>query len=340
MPTKLHSAVKTLKMSTSSVSIVSKTVVEISCLTILTIPMLYVHMIADSYKPFHRGFFCDDQNLKHPYIDKQTVPMEMCFFIWAGLIIFFVLLVELLRIKSREQRPLPIYGLNIPWLLIELYRQMGFMTVGAMACFLFTDMSKFTIGRLRPHFLSICKPDYGSVCKDGMYQQFVVGNETEICQGLSSDTSEKMLREARLSFMSGHASFSFYCSTFLIIYLQARLNKISESSSGQGNVAKVLKVLRPFIQFGIFILAFWIALTRISDYFHHPLDVAMGAVVGISFAIVTLAVADIFRKQTAFWKVNAKEYEKQTARDKKKSNNSERKTIKDFVINNYEFNTA
>ena len=99
-------------------------------------------------------------------------------------------------------------------------------------------------------------------------------------------------------------------------------------------------MLRPFIQFGIFILAFWIALTRISDYFHHPLDVAMGAVVGISFAIVTLAVADIFRKQTAFWKVNAKEYEKQTARDKKKSNNSERKTIKDCVINNYEFNIA
>eukprot|EP00091_Calanus_sinicus_P016475 TRINITY_DN35853_c0_g1_i1.p1 TRINITY_DN35853_c0_g1~~TRINITY_DN35853_c0_g1_i1.p1 ORF type:complete len:107 (+),score=26.52 TRINITY_DN35853_c0_g1_i1:616-936(+) len=106
-----------------------------------------------------------------------------------------------------------------------------------------------------------------------------------------------MLKEARLSFMSGHASFSFYCATFLIIYLQARLNKVPESSPGQVTIAKVLKVVRPFIQFGIFILAFWIALTRISDYFHHPLDIAMGSMAGISFSILTLAGADIFKNK-------------------------------------------
>jgi hypothetical protein len=61
----------------SSLGIVSKSVLEISCLTILFIPMLYVHMIADSYKPFQGGLFCGDQNLKHPYVDKQTVPMEV-----------------------------------------------------------------------------------------------------------------------------------------------------------------------------------------------------------------------------------------------------------------------
>jgi membrane-associated phospholipid phosphatase len=39
---------------------------------------------------------------------------------------------------------------------------------------------------------------------------------------------------------------------------------------------RVLKILRPVIQFGLFSLAFWIALTRISDYFHHPTDVVAG----------------------------------------------------------------
>jgi membrane-associated phospholipid phosphatase len=34
----------------------------------------------------------------------------------------------------------------------------------------------------------------------------------------------KMVREARKSFVSGHASYSFYCATFLVIYLQTRLN--------------------------------------------------------------------------------------------------------------------
>ena len=329
-----------MSSTTTSLGIVSKSVMEISCLTILFIPMLYVHMIADSYKPFQRGFFCDDQNLKHPFVDKQTVPMEVCFLIWAGLIIFFVFLVEWLRIRARPQKPLNIYGCSIPWLVIELYRQMGFMTVGATACFLFTDLSKFTIGRLRPHFLSICQPDYSSVCKGegGLYQLFVMGNETDICLGLDGNTTVKMLKEARLSFMSGHASFSFYCATFLIIYLQARLNKIVESSPGQVSIAKVLKVFRPFIQFGIFILAFWIALTRISDYFHHPLDIATGSTVGICFAIGTLAGSDIFKKQTAFWKVNAKEYEKQAA--KCKGTRNEKMTIKDYVVNRYEFDTA
>ena len=327
-------------MSSSSLEIVSKSVLEISCLTILTIPMLYVHIISDSYQPFQRGFFCDDQNLKHPYLDKQTVPMEMCFFIWAMLIIFFVVFVEILRLRTRVQKPLSVYGRNIPWLLIELYRQMGFLILGGTACFLFTDLSKFTIGRLRPHFLSLCQPDYATVCKEEgeLYQHFVTEDQVEVCQGLGGEISEKMLREARLSFMSGHASFSFYSATFLIIYLQARLNKIVESSSGHITIAKVLKLLRPFIQFGIFMLAFWIALTRISDYFHHPLDVIMGSVVGICFAILTLAAADIFRRQTAFWKVNAEEYEKQTTQHEDTEN--KKKTIKDFVVNTYEFGTA
>ena len=327
------------KMPPSSIQIVSKTALEMFCLTILAIPMLYVHMIADHYTPFHRGFFCDDQNLKHPYIADQTVPMELCFIIWAVLIIFFVFLVEFLRVKSREQKPLPIFGHNFPWLIIELYRHMGYMTVGATTCFLFTDMSKFTIGRLRPHFLSICQPDYTRVCKEenGLYEKFVTENETEICQGTAT---AKMLKEARLSFMSGHSSFSFYCATFLIIYLQARLNKIPETSCYIGYTAKVLKVLRPFIQFGVFILAFWISLTRISDYFHHPLDVTVGALVGIGFAIVTLVVADVFTKQTAFWKFTGKELEKKTTEDKEKLNNKQSENIKDYVINDYEFNTA
>ena len=65
-----------------------------------------------------------------------------------------------------------------------------------------------------------------------------------------------------------------------------------------------MKILRPFIQFAIIILAFWISLTRISDYFHHPFDVVTGALVGISFALITLTVAaDIFNKRSAFGKM-------------------------------------
>ena len=51
------------------------------------------------------------------------------------------------------------------------------------------------------------------------------------------------------------------------------------------------------------ILAFRISLTRISDYFHHPMDVVTGAIVGIGFAGMTLLViADVFNRKSSFWK--------------------------------------
>ena len=143
----------------------------------------------------------------------------------------------------------------------------------------------------------------------------------------------------RLSFLSGHSSFSFYCATYLIVYLQARLSNFPLSADNQAlttiyrmlkvrlgakfGFSSFLQVFRPFLQFGMISLAFWISLTRylvwrlllsllsvislsfsrISDYYHHPYDVVTGALVGITFASSTLLVmADVFNKRSAFWK--------------------------------------
>merc|ERR1712173_525776 len=73
---------------------------------------------------------------------------------------------------------------------------------------------------------------------------------------------------------------------------------------------RTLKILRPFIQFAMITLAFWISLTRISDYFHHPFDVVTGAMVGTVFASITLIVcADLFNKRSAFWRSMDRGYE-------------------------------
>ena len=52
-----------------------KTAVEILVLVILAIPGLYFHVIVDDFPAFHRGFFCDDRTLMHPFIkaaDQQV----------------------------------------------------------------------------------------------------------------------------------------------------------------------------------------------------------------------------------------------------------------------------
>ena len=88
---------------------------------------------------------------------------------------------------------------SISWLLVEMYRFAGFCLFGAIATNAFTDMSKFTIGRLRPHFLTICKPDFGRrnmsfpyfvnttcECENG-YLKFV---EIENCPGVNQTLSK------------------------------------------------------------------------------------------------------------------------------------------------------
>ena len=156
-------------------------------------------------------------------------------------------------------------------------------------------MTKISVGRLRPHFLTICKPDYSKpgLCKDEWgFQKFVDGEDEEICLGLEANggnTTTAMLYEARLSFVSGHSSLSFFSATFLIIYLQARLSNFPQVESIYiRTFYKVTKVVRPIVQFSLASLALWISLTRISDYFHHPVDVAAGGLIGILFACITL----------------------------------------------------
>ena len=55
-----------------------------------------------------------------------------------------------------------------------------------LSCLLFTEMAKYTIGRLRPHFLSVCDPELtDQLCKDSQgYMKFVeLDNEELICRG-------------------------------------------------------------------------------------------------------------------------------------------------------------
>lgn len=150
-----------------------------------------------------------------------------------------------------------------------------------------------------------------SVCKDKFgYEKFVLPPHN--CPGLPGDANlQHTINEAKKSFLSGHSSFSFYCATFLVIYLHARL---SQERTTRGAIRKrdgtrclqaifkALKFLQPFLQFLIYALAIYIALTRISDYRHHPFDVVTGIIVGNLFAfLILLFMVDLFRRPRSFY---------------------------------------
>ena len=148
---------------------------------------------------------------------KETISTSECFAIWAGIFIIIVGIVESFSFvvfrPSSEETDLSTN--KIPVLVMELYRIFAYFLMGGIFNVLIVEMSKYTVGRLRPHFFELCEPQCnGSPC----------------CQGSNSSTLHKYIeiyecknpsevREARVSFLSGHSSFSFYRCEILMIFL-------------------------------------------------------------------------------------------------------------------------
>ena len=55
------------------------------------------------FELFHRGFFCDDESLKQPYTEQQTVTSIKAALIWTGCFATIIILVELLRSLAERQ---------------------------------------------------------------------------------------------------------------------------------------------------------------------------------------------------------------------------------------------
>ena len=294
----------------STGTLVTRVVIEVVSLLLLSYPMLHIYVfLRGNVEPYKRGFFCDDENLKHPQLEEEITVGE-CVLIWTLIVLVVVPSVELIyfaiyafdhwneEMERRRMRWLA----RVPWVALELYRVLGYFGCGALATLLTTELAKYKVGRLRPYFLTACNPDLSpDLCKDDNgYHVFV----TEyVCRG---DPGE--VREAMKSFLSGHASFSFYCATFLIMYLQARLSRKKTAGCRKRpgrlwtrRVFRFGRILKPVLQLGSFMLAFYIALTRISDYKHHPTDIIAGILVGVTFAVlISSFVLDLFKKPRSF----------------------------------------
>ena len=154
--------------------------------------------------PYRRGFYCDDDSINKPY-KKSTVPSSVMYPVGFALAYSVFFVTELYRFRLSKQSesfegvclcklgPFKLNSLHIT--LWNLFVSFAF---GALSTILLTDVGKYTIGRLRPHFLSICQPNPAVLAN--CTHKYIMG---DICTG-----DPAFLREGRLSFPSGHASFS------------------------------------------------------------------------------------------------------------------------------------
>ncbi|XP_064476569.1 putative phosphatidate phosphatase isoform X2 [Ornithodoros turicata] len=255
------------------------------CIAIVGIPIL-IYFVAGT--PFKRGFFCNDESLMYPF-RESTITSAMLYS--YGLLIpsCFFFVVEFLRVRTKVPETLRLSSRYlgrwpVPASVQVLYQVFGSFFFGACVSQLITDIAKYSIGRLRPHFFDLCKPsNLDLLCGNNRHayiEDFTCG----------SGASPRLLKEVRLSFLSGHSSFSAYTMFFAVLYLQARV-------TWRGGA---VRIGRAVVQTSLVCLAWYTALSRVSDYKHHWSDVLAGALQGYIVAIlIVFGTSPLFNRQRA-----------------------------------------
>ncbi|CAB1332046.1 unnamed protein product [Coregonus sp. 'balchen'] len=227
------------------------------------LPFLIIE--SSTIRPYQRGFYCSDESIRYPYKNGDTISdAVLCA---AGILIAILSIVmgECYRIHQRMEGSKSFIG--NPY-VSSLYKQVGVFIFGCAISQSFTDIAKVSVGRMRPHFLDVCNPDWSAInCSLGYITSYT-------CNG-----PESKVQEARKSFFSGHASFSMFTMLYLAFYLQSRFTW------------RGARLLRPLVQFTLLMMAFYTGLSRVSDHKHHPTDVLAGFVQGA----LVFYVSDLFK---------------------------------------------
>ncbi|XP_041914518.1 phospholipid phosphatase 1 isoform X2 [Alosa sapidissima] len=241
---------------------------DIVCLFLAGLPFAILTL---RHNPFKRGFFCNDDTIKYP-LKEDTISYQLLGGVMIPLTVLTMIFGECLSVYLKRIKSKSSFSNSY---LACVYKAIGTFLFGAAMSQSLTDIAKYSIGRLRPHFLDVCKPDWSKInCTAGAYI------EDFTCTG-----NARMVNEGRLSFYSGHSSFSMYCMLFLALYIQARLQ------------AEWARLLRPTIQFFLIAASVYTGLSRVSDYKHHWSDVLTGLLQGALMAIlVVFCVSDFFKK--------------------------------------------
>lgn len=253
-------------------------VVVIACLG-LTILFLFLWG-----KPFERGFNCDDQTLRYPYHDS-TVSSIVLYIIGLILNLTAIFTLEILKWKSGERTKVRVFGKEVPSIVYDIYALIVVFGFGMAFSQFVTDVTKYWMGRLRPHFFDVCRPVFtsngSSICNTVQFPYYYIDDYRCSTEDLAGYT--KKLKEMRLSFPSGHSSYGMYTMLFFAIYLQIRWRPNYD-----------LRLLKNVLQFGAVFFAIFVGMTRISDYKHHWSDVMGGLILGGVVAIVTMLYASTF----------------------------------------------
>ncbi|KAF2351424.1 Phosphatidic acid phosphatase type 2/haloperoxidase [Trinorchestia longiramus] len=267
--------------------------------TLLLIVGLVLLVGRKTWVPPQRGFFCGDTSIQYPFVEHETIgdsallgvgvllPVAMhCARVGnsAELISILDVIASATTITTSDSLILGKVCMAVPILIYYLLGkpfERGFYCSDDSIRYPYKDstvstLALYLVGTLLPFFAMLvlewvrCRT--GDVGKRVYIDCGEPGNYKYVIPECHP-VDDFRLKEARLSFPSGHASFSAFTMIYLVLYLQARLRVR-------------MRLVRPVLQFVCVLLAFYTALSRVSDYKHHWSDVLFGSLLGTTVAVL------------------------------------------------------
>lgn len=231
--------------------------------------VIFVIDIVIDHNPFvvERGFFPNDESLMHP-LKPETIDWKILLILTAIMPAVVIAMVEFLvafndKNKSKVQLT---QRISIPLYAYQILKSLYLHWLVLVVTFFMTDVLKFRIGRLRPHFLTVCQLDM-----EKLNDTTAFINDSSLCRGAKSAISI-----ARQSFPSGHSSMSMSAVTSLIIFAHCKLWKKRPG----------LRLPVEAVSLGLLAVVVYVASSRLIDYWHHPLDICAGVAIGFIVTIV------------------------------------------------------
>uniref|UniRef100_A0A915PPM8 Phosphatidic acid phosphatase type 2/haloperoxidase domain-containing protein n=1 Tax=Setaria digitata TaxID=48799 RepID=A0A915PPM8_9BILA len=213
--------------------------------------------------PYERGFYCYEVPYLSNPLRPSTISTKHLLFVSFASPFFIIAVVEaVLFAISKGRNKLREYFHFATSIYLRYIASFAFATF-------MMEILKCIFARLRPHYLSVCQPNWEELnCSDP--NNYI---ERVNCMG----TNMHRIRIGRQSFPSGHTSAAVLLFTFLYFYLKG----IVEAT---GN--KLLRIIRFTVLVMIGAWAVVVMITRITDHWHYPTDVLGGIMLGLACSYI------------------------------------------------------
>uniref|UniRef100_A0A0N5C8T8 AcidPPc domain-containing protein n=1 Tax=Strongyloides papillosus TaxID=174720 RepID=A0A0N5C8T8_STREA len=237
-------------------------------IALVVLILIYDFGIRQFITPTIRGFSCSDTSIRNEF-HANTISAKHLLFVTLALPLGVIISSIYINNLQRNVALTPsVITAQVSHYYLHYLIIYFFMTVGL-------EIIKCQVGRLRPHFVTVCQPDL-SICDK---------NPNAWIDDVKCNTTDRRLRNIRTSFPSGHTA----AAVFSTLYIFGFVTTIIKSKTFEAVLFK----------YGIITCySVWTiicAITRVTDFWHFTSDVFCGAIFGaISYYVLFNIIPSFF----------------------------------------------